>query len=267
MKKTAVLLIGLSMGGSVAAEPRPLPPIINNSSYANGAAYANRTPSSQPILEMLNQLEGLKNQVRQLRGLLEQQKYEISNLKKRQQNIYMDVNRRLQQLETGRTLIENSAEKEKIAIPAAVKRTSHQRKVPRKSIKKVKPKSAEYEKADFDEAYASVRNSRYHQAIRLLKQFIVNYPKGRYSDNALFWLGSVYKVVNNIPAAKKNFKATFTQFPKSEKAALAMLKLADIYLTEKKISKAKQLYTRVKQDYSRTSAARVAANKLQSIGQ
>jgi len=267
MKKIAVLLTGLLMGGSVEAEPRPLPPIINNSSYANGAAYANRTPSSQPILEMLNRLEGLQNQVRQLRGLLEQQNHEILNLKKRQQNIYADVNIRLQQLETGRTLITNSAGKEKLAIPAAVKRTSHKRKVPRKSIKKVKPKSAEYEKADFDEAYASVRNSRYHQAIRLLNQFIVNYPKGKYSDNALFWLGSVYKVVKDTPAAKKNFKAVFMQFPKSEKAALAMLKLADIYLAEKKLSKAKQLYMRVKKDYPSTSAARVAENKLQSIGQ
>jgi len=266
MKKIITLLIGLLVGSSVAAEPRPLPPIINNSSYANGAAYANRVTSNQPMLEMLNRLEGLQNQVRQLRGLLEQQNHDILNLKKRQQNIYADVNVRLQQLETGHTLTANIAGQEKVAIPA-VKRTSHKRKITRKSIRKVKPKSAQNEKADFDEAYASVRNSHYQQSIRLLNQFIVNYPQGKYSDNALFWLGSVYKVVNNIPAAKKNFKAVFTQFPKSEKAALAMLKLADIYLAEHKMKKAKQLYARVKKNYPDTSSARVAKNKLQSIGQ
>ncbi len=263
MKKIAILFIGLSISGHIVAEPRPLPPIINNSSYANGATYANRTPPSQPMLEMLNRLEGLQNQVRQLRGLLEQQKYDIANLKKRQQNIYMDVNRRLQQLETGRTFTSNNAGK----ALSADKKVNNKPKVVKQATKKVKPKSPEYEKADFDEAYASVRNSRYHQAIRLLNKFIVNYPNGRYSDNALFWLGSVYKVVGNLPSAKKNFKAVFTQFPKSEKAALALLKLADIYLAEKKTRQAKQLYMRVKKDYPDTSSARVAQNKLQSIGQ
>ena len=99
MKK--ILLITGLCGLSVAyAEPKPLPPIINHSSYANGVAYSGNA-ASKPVLEMLARVERLQAEIQELRGLIEQQAHEISNLKKRQQNSYTDIDMRLQQLEAG----------------------------------------------------------------------------------------------------------------------------------------------------------------------
>lgn len=263
MKKLS-LVMGVCLVGIAQAEPRPLPPIINNSSYASGGAYSSRAPSNQPMLEMLGRVESLQTEIQQLRGLLEQQSNEINNLKKRQQNIYTDMNARLQYLETGRKVSENVAEQENLAIPVAQRAKAIP---PVKVVKKPRPKSKASEKADFDKAFASVKNSHYHEAIKLFQQFLEDYPGGEYSDNATFWLGSVYKVVNNMPEAKKSFQAVFTQFPKSEKAALAMLKLGDIYLAENNRSKAEQLYHQIKAQYAGTTSAHMAEKKLQSIGQ
>ena len=271
MKKLC-LIISLCISGVAQAETRKLPPIINNSTYANGAAYSSQTSSNQPMLEMLGRVEALQIEVQQLRGMVEQQHHEINNLKQRQQNIYADMNTRLQQLETGAGISVGTAKPAVLAAPTKHSKTpvpapSSIKQTQVKPVKKVKPASKADEKAAFDKAFISVKNSHYQQAIKLLEQFLQDYPDGVYSDNAHFWLGSVYKVVNNIPAAKINFQAVYTQFPKSEKAGMAMLKLADIYREENNSAKAQQLYTQITTQYADSTAAHMAEKKLQYIGQ
>ena len=248
--KKRLLIIGLcGLGVAYADEPKSLPPIINHSSYANGAPYSKST-ASKPVLEMLARVERLQAEIQELRGLLEQQTHEIRNLKNRQQNSYTDIDMRLQQLETGGRVTS-------VATAADIAQQ------PTKTS--VKPK--EDEKAAFAKAFRSVRSSDYQQSIVLLNQFIQDYPEGEYSDNATFWLASVYKVVNDLPAAKKSFHAVYTYFPESDKAGLAMLKLADIYLEENNRQKAILLYTQIPTKYAGTTSAHMATKKLQSIGQ
>jgi len=262
MKKLP-LIFALSAVSIVQAETRPLPPIINNSTYASGASYSGRATSNQPMLEMLGRVESLQTELQQLRGLVEQQNYEITNLKQRQKNIYADIDARIQRMETGRgtTAISTSANSSvqgNLAVPAAQRKAAIEAAKP-----KPKVKSKASEKADFD----NVKNSHYQQAISLFKKFLQDYPAGKYSDNATFWLASVYSVVKDEAAAKKNFEAVFTQFPQSEKAATSMLKLAGIYLAENNKAKAKQLYTQITTDYANSTSAHMAEKKLQSMGQ
>ena len=287
MKKlylAALCVESITLAAVAHAESRQLPPIINNSTYADGASYSSQASSNQPMLEMLGRMDALQTEVQQLRGMLEQQGHEINNLQQRQKNIYSDINTRLQALETGAgiALSTSSPATSTMATPVASKKTTEPVKtkqiqvkqsyvkpaqVKSSPVKVVKPASKADEKAAFDKAFMSVKNSHYQQAIKQLEQFLQDYPDGSYSDNAHFWLGSVYKVVNNIPAAKVNFQAVYTQFPKSEKAAMAMLKLADIYKEDNNTAKAQQLYTEITTQYADSTAADMAKKKLQNIGQ
>ncbi|MBE0470067.1 MAG: tol-pal system protein YbgF [Methyloprofundus sp.] len=266
--KNLPLILVLSIVNSVHAETRPLPPIINNSTYASGASYSSRATSNQPMLEMLARVESLQTELQQLRGLVEQQNYEMTTLKQRQQNIYADIDARLQRVETERgiaaTVNTNAviSSQENLAIPAAQRNAAAEAAKPKPVVK-----SKETEKADFDKAFASVKNSHYQQAIKLLNDFLQDYPSGEYSDNATFWLASVYSVVKDNAAAKKNFETVFTQFPESDKASLSMLKLADIYLAENNTAKAKQLYAQIITHYANSTSAHMAEKKLQSMGQ
>jgi len=259
--KKYLLITGVCATFLVHAEPRTLPPIINNSTYADGTPYSGGGSSNKTMLEMLGRVESLQIEIQQLRGQVEQQTHEISNLKKRQQNIYADINVRLQQLEVANGIDNNLSKQVNAVIPVAKK----QEPTPVKATQSAQSKARE--KAAFDKAFASVKNSQYQQAIDRLKKFLLDYPMGSYSDNATFWLASVYKVVNDLPQAKKNFEAVYTQFPESEKAAMAMLKLGDIYQEEDNPLKAKQLYSQVNKQYADTTAAHMATKKIKSMGQ
>jgi TolA-binding protein len=96
--KKLILISGLCVAGLSQAEPRPLPPIIDHSSYAQKSAYENQGSANQSTLSMLAQMNSLQTEIQQLRGLVEQQKHELSRLKKRQQSIYSDMNSRFQKL-------------------------------------------------------------------------------------------------------------------------------------------------------------------------
>ncbi len=267
------LLIALCISGLAHAESRKLPPIINNSTYTNGTAHIDQVSVNQSMLKMLGQVEALQTELQQLRGMIEQQSHEINNLQQREQNIYADMNMRLQQLESASGVSVSAAvaakpetytipvKQNNVTAPAAVKQTQV---LP---VKKVKSKSIGDEKVAFDKAFTSVKDSHYQQAISELEQFLQDYPDGVYSDNAHFWLGSVYKVVNDVPAAKTNFEAVYTQYPKSEKAGMAMLKLADIYSEENNTTKAQQLYARIISQYADSTAAHLAEKNLENTGQ
>ena len=253
--KKILLITGLcSLSVACAESTRTLPPITNNSTYANGTPYSGAASSNQSMLEMLGRVESLQTEIHQLRGLVEQQSYEIDSLKKRQQNSYVDINERLQQLEALNGTTNSTSEHKNVVTP-----------VSQSQAPSLQSKAGE--KAAFDKAFASVKNSQYQKAITLFKQFLLDYPTGEYSDNAIFWLASVYKVVNDLPEAKTNFQLVYTQFPDSEKAGMAMLKLADIYLEENNQQKAKQLYTQITAQYPNTTPAHMAAKKLQNMGQ
>jgi len=262
------LIGGLCLWSIAQAEPRPLPPIVDHSSYAQESAYKNQGSGNQATLGLLNQITSLQSEVQQLRGQLELQKHELDNLKKRQQSIYADINDRLQKLTpvnaTGSTDILTSGD---LAVPIAQRKAA----APVSSFVKqaeepAKGKTSATEKMAFDAAYANVRDNHYKQAIAQFKQFLIDYPAGEYSDNAQFWLASVYRVTHDIPAAKKGFKAVSVNYPKSDKASVSLYKLADIYTDEKNMSEAKKIYQQLIKQYAGSTSAKMAKKKLREMG-
>lgn len=260
--KKILFIAGLCAANIAQSAPRNLPPIIDKSTGSNGLPYVNATSSSHKMmLEMLGRLNSMEIELQQLHGLVEEQAHEISGFKKRQQNIDTDIDNRLQQLEV---TPEANLDSKSFVTPVPL---AELEMIPTPVVSDIKPEPKVGEKAAFNRAFSSVKNSEYQQAIRLFKQFLVDYPAGKYSDNAIFWLASVYKVTDDVPRAKVAFQKVFTEYPRSEKAGMAMLKLGDIYYEEHSFIKAKLLYTRVTTQSADTTAAHMATNKLEAIGQ
>ncbi len=260
--KRIVFIAGVCIPHLVYAEAQSLPPIINHSTYANGVPYSGGA-SSQSMLELVARIDSLQSEVQQLRGMVEQQAYDINNLKNSLNSGNVDIYQAQQQAESFSATDNADAEYEDVSMPAT---ESTATPVVQSTATQAVASKAD-EKAAFDRAFNSVKNSQYQQSIVLFKQFLKDYPTGDYSDNATFWLASVYKVVDDLPQAKASFQAVYTRFPQSEKAGLAMLKLADIYAEEDNQAKAIQLYTQVTTQYANTTAAEMAEKKLQNRGQ
>ena len=97
MNKRFALLFLLS-SSSLYAEPKILAPVIDNSIYSNGAVGQSEKSSQNSMNEVFNRLEQMQQEMQGLRGVIEEQSQSLDKLNKRQNNIYSDLDQRLQQV-------------------------------------------------------------------------------------------------------------------------------------------------------------------------
>jgi len=286
--KARLFLMVFAAWGSAQAESWPLPPVIDNATYP-AAPVANSTPSAstKTLYEMMGRLEQLQVEVQQLTGKVEEQNFQINELKKRQNTMYSDFDERMQSIENkaagaGQTDAESTeapaepaaAETEKAsaspalvpapapAVPAAAA------PAPAKPAAQANPEPAQTasdEKQDYQHAYDALRNGHTSQSITEFDAFLKKYPAGGLANNAQYWLGEAYRVNQDAESARKAFNKVIDNYPGSAKVPDALLKLGYIEIEQKNTAKARQYLTRVTTEYPGTAAAHLASKKLLSL--
>jgi tol-pal system protein YbgF len=78
----------------------------------------------------------------------------------------------------------------------------------------------------FDQAYGALNRREYSAAETYFQQFLEQYPADPLAGSAQYWLGETAFVSGEYRNAADRFLKTFTNFPKSERAPEALLKLA-----------------------------------------
>ncbi len=247
------LLILLPFCTSVYAAARPLPPAVDNSSVSNGAQYTHAAPANGVVFELLSRIEQLQREVQELRGMVEEQGYQLSEMKKRQNNIYTDLDQRLQALANGQPLPAKT-------VQLAGTDTAQAQQTETQA--KTQAPAQISEKAEYQKAYELLRNGHNSQAIKAFKAFIQQFPAGEYTDNAQYWLGEAYKVNQQPELAEAAFQKVIKQYPDSSKVPDALLKLGYIAIEQNNLAKARDYLTRVKIDYPGTAAAHLAEKRL-----
>ncbi len=245
------------INGFAIAEPRPLPPVIDHSTYPGGQNQSGHALSPKAIYETLGRLEQLQAEVQQLRGQVEEQDYTILDLKKRIKNIYMDVDQRLLKLENGGVVQPSQLETPAPSLDA-------QEVAPSKPPVAAK-KSNKNEKKEYQAAFEKLVNGHTSQAIKKFNQFLVDFPNGEYTPNALYWLGEAHSIQQHLDLARKSFKQVITDYPNSSKVADAMLKLGYLEVKAKNPVKAREWLSTVTAKFPGTTAAHLAAKKLQQL--
>jgi len=264
-------MLGICSG--VYAESRKLPPVIDNSTYPGGAAYKSTrktSSSSGAMYEMIGRLEQLQQEIQLLRGVVEEQSQKIINLKKRQNNIYSDLDQRIQDLagpdvedfseaednseNSSSSLPEVSKNRQAMAMSEAGNADNPSDETPVASQKEL-----------YKEAFETLRNGHNTRAIAAFDLLIANYPKGKYADNAQYWQGEAYKANQDYKSAKKAFKKVLARYSKSPKVSDALLKLGYIELEQKNMAKARDYLTKVTVGYPGTTAAHLAQKKLMQM--
>ncbi|SFL61168.1 tol-pal system protein YbgF [Methylorubrum salsuginis] len=79
--------------------------------------------------------------------------------------------------------------------------------------------------ADFEAAYALIRERQYEQAEMSLRQFIQSHPRDRLVPKATYWLGESYLQRNRSREAAEQFLKVSTDYAASPVAPEAMMKL------------------------------------------
>lgn len=263
MKKTYFVIFFLMVTESFAvAEPRPLPPIVDQSTYPGGNNQGSgHALSPKAIYETLGRLEQLQTEVQQLRGQVEEQDYTILELKKRIKNIYLDVDQRLLKLENGGIVATEQPNQAAVQTQAAPEtQVVEQSKSPKKPNK-----SNKNEKQEYQSAFEKLVNGHTSQAIKRFNKFLADYPNGEYTANALYWLGEAYSIQQNLDLARKSFNLVINEHPYSPKVADAMLKLGYLEVKARNPVKAREWLTTVTTKYPGTTAAHLAAKRLKLL--
>ncbi|THB74736.1 MAG: tol-pal system protein YbgF [Gammaproteobacteria bacterium] len=265
--RTALLTImaafALLLSGAAAAD-------TSNKELSKRMARIERMVSSKLLLDMSNQIQQLQDEVRKLRGELDETTIALEKLKKeqrdqfadvvkRQKDLYSDIDRRLYKLEVGEVR-ENVQPINRDGVQKPVE-TIEQRQVQHSPATQGGVDIGS-EVSAYKAAFELLREGRYQLAADKFTRFLQVYPSGTYADNAQYWLGEANYVVRNFEQAKQDFKKVVENFPKSQKVSDAMLKIGYIYYEEGNWEEAKKNLQAVKDRYPNTTAANLANNRL-----
>jgi len=228
--------------------------------------------SSQVLMEQSQRVEQIQQELTSLRGLLESQENQLNLIKQRQRNLYQDIDRRLNDLEIkGGGVSSGTAPASAVAMPATSSAPSSSiapPSGPASSASVAAPLSLSNDKngkSAYSQAFNTLKEGRYKQAIDEFKAFQKNYPESAYGANAQYWLGETYSVSRDYKTSLSEFQKVVSDYPESNKVEGALLKIGFTYYEMQDWVSAKTALELVINKYPGTTVARKAKERLQRM--
>ena len=229
--------------GPAGGERSKLPPVVELGE-ASGSSSA-PAPSREALTDLLQQLETLQSEVRNLRGQVEVQANEIERLKSRQRELLADIDKRVHDLEQrGAPATASAAAPETASVPAGAASVTPQ------------------EQQDYDAAINFLKKGNYDRATKGFRDFMTKYPQSTLRDNAHYWLAETYYVMRNFRQARDEFAKVIKENPKTPKAADVLLKIGYSHYELGEWPKARANLSQVVSLYPGSSAAKSAEQRL-----
>ena len=231
-----------------------------------------RVLDNSVLIDMVQRIEALQTEVRQLRGELEQKTNSLESMRERQRKLYLDTDGRLQALENGGGSNLDSLEGlddlddleglDEISLDneatAPVEQVIAQ--VP------AQPSSSDrQEKLDYQNAYDLLIMGRNREAIGEFDNFLSQYPDGTYTDNAHYWLGEANYVERRFDEAIDRFNVVIFQFPGSRKVPDARLRKGFALFELQRYPEARQELSAVEAEYRGRSIAALARRRIEQM--
>lgn len=223
------------------------------------------------------EINALQEELQELRGTLEKQLHQLEEqlgrVKKSQQDLYLDIDKRLKQVETQKpktllkkavSAVETSVPAEAIVVPA-----------PKPNVVMVPETVVDNELAEkqaYDAAAAHLSAKQLPEAIKGFERFIERYPQGLQSAQAHYWLAEAYMASFEADRTQKSllnkasqaFLVVTTRFSTHQRATDALLKLGMVEQEKGNKTLSRQYFQQVKDRYPESGAARLAEAYLQS---
>lgn len=234
---TILLLVSFQSYANVPIESRGL-------SQNTGTSLPGTSPAAPLNInwEIMQKNQQLENEIRNLRGKLEEQDNEIDKLKNDLQNRYTDLDQRLeilnQKLDPDTSQTQDSTQQDQ-ANPTSAQNTvtsttsstpAQDNSQPASTDNVTHQDPVELEKAAYTVALDAYKQGGAKKAIAPMQNFIKNHPNSIYTGNAYFWLAEFNLATNpvNYTEAKKNYDIVVKRYPTSSKAPRSLYQLYSI---------------------------------------
>lgn len=232
-------------------------------------ARLERLMDSQALVDMLMRLQNLQQEVSELRGQIEVQTHSIDGIKQRQRELYLDIDRRIRQLEEAAAAAQQPGASGPGGMPGAPGAAMTPSPGGAAGATGGGAAGAEQPAVDplaeqkaYQKAFDVLKAGRYEKSVEAFRAFLSRYPDGEYSANAQYWLGEANYVMNRIPVAIEEFQKVVDLYPDSSKAADAMLKLGYSHYELEKYDQARNTLTQLVEKFPDSTAAQLAQNRL-----
>lgn len=236
--------------------------VISMMSVKERLERVERLVGSDVLMEQAQQMEMLREEITSLREQIDQQSYELDTIKQRQRSLYLDMDRRLQGVETGGRVSKTTSS----PVPPPVSgRGSTRSGSGNKGVAAAPVGGDKNGKASYDKAFGLLKDGSYKQSISAFGGFLKTYPESKYSDNAQYWLGEANYAYRQYKQALSEFQTLIAKYPESLKIPGARLKIGYVYYELKNWSAARESLQQVIQLFPDANVAKKAQERLERM--
>lgn len=232
----AALLAALALPAIAAPVP-----VVELSGRSAAASSGVATAGAAGVSELFAQVQALQEEIRELRGQLEEQSHQIQSLQQQQKDNYLDLDGRLSAVITGGAAATDRATApstppvpaDRTLAPAAAPLGGSPAPVAAPAGGAAAPVAApatrQGEQAAYEAAYEQLKQGKMDDALADFQAFVTAYPGSSYVPNALYWMGEIGLVKNDTQGALAQFNRVVDSYPAHPKAADAHYKLGTLY--------------------------------------
>ncbi len=117
----------------------------------------------------------------------------------------------------------------------------------------------------YRDAFNLLKAGQYEESITAFSEFLQLYPISQYADNAQYWLGETNYVTREFQSAIMEYRKLIEVYPESKKRSHAMLKIGYSHHELGEVEKARAVLEDLRNEFSGTTAARLAEERMQRI--
>jgi tol-pal system protein YbgF len=233
MHRLSLIAVLAGLSACVTTPPEQDPVVQRMSEMDGRLLRIERILSNQSLLEQAQKVDALGNDMRALRGQVEQLQHQLETNRTQQRELFADIDRRMQALEARGVASEGAA-----------------------------ASAANDETTAYTQARELLKNSQYADAAAAFKQFIATYPQSAQLGDAYYWLGTARFMNKEYSAALTNFKTVTARFADSANAPNAWLMSGDCYVEQRNWKEARDAYNRVVELSPGTTVGKSAEQRL-----
>ena len=246
--KLFLLIVIMLLNGCTAV------PAATNDSVSTGLSgpdqrlqTAEVTRENQSIISLVRRIDEAEKLNDQLQGRIEELEYKVKNITERQRQLYLDIDMRIEELES-------------------IRNSDSINKAEENDLLSSQPLLIDGSDLDnYQLAFKLLKEQQYEAAASAFMQFLKVFPDSELTNNAQYWLAETYFVTKKFTEALKEFELVLSNYSDSRKASDALLKIGYCYYELKNWDVARDTLLQVQIDYPDTTAARLADQRIKRL--
>lgn len=229
-----------------------------------------RVNTNQALVNMSQRIDALKREIQLLRGENEQLTHELNQLKTRQREQFLELDRRMRS--TSPSSINGTVNSDGMTLDNSVTSSSTDavtndsgKQVATTTGTVVSGTTSNEAAQDYKNAFTLLKQGKYDDSIVAFNGFLLTHSNSKYASNAQYWLAEANYVSKRYPQALTEFSKVIEKYPASSKVADARLKLGFTYYELGQYDESRSELTKLRAQFPNSSVASLAQQRLERM--